>query len=74
LLACLGIVFMGLLNFGVSFALALVVALRARDVPRGERRTLPLAVMRRFFRKPAEFFYPPKENANDQSGIHPPAH
>jgi site-specific recombinase len=59
--ACLGIVVIGLLNFGVSFTLALIVALRARDVPRGERKTLPGAVLRRFFRKPLEFFYPPKE-------------
>ncbi len=59
--ACVGIAIIGLLNFGVSFALALVVALRARDVPRGERRTLPFAVMRRFFKKPFEFFYPPRE-------------
>ncbi len=59
--AAFGIVVIGLLNFGVSFALALVVALRARDVPRGERRTLPRAVFRRFLRKPLEFFYPPRE-------------
>jgi len=61
LAACFGIAVIGLLNFGVSFALALVVALRARDVPRGERRTLPIAVLRRFVRKPLEFFYPPRE-------------
>lgn len=59
--AAFGIAIIGLLNFGVSFALALVVALRARDVPRGERRTLPLAVLRRLMHKPLEFFYPPKE-------------
>jgi site-specific recombinase len=59
--AWVGIAIIGFLNFGVSFALALVVALRARDVPRGERRTLPGAVLRRFFRKPLEFFFPPKE-------------
>jgi site-specific recombinase len=61
-MAALGIAIIGLLNFGVSFALALVVALRARDVPRGERRTLPVAVLRHFFRKPLAFFYPPKED------------
>jgi site-specific recombinase len=61
-MAALGIAIIGLLNFGVSFALALVVALRARDVPRGERRTLPIAVLRHFFRKPLAFFYPPKED------------
>ncbi|MBL0214981.1 MAG: gliding motility protein [Myxococcales bacterium] len=59
--ACFGIAIIGFLNFGVSFALALVVALRARDVPRGERRTLPWAVLRRFFKKPFEFFFPPGE-------------
>jgi site-specific recombinase len=69
--AALGIACMGLLNFGVSFALALVVALRARDVPRGERRTLPLAVFRRFVRKPFEFFYPPREVAGE---TRPPTH
>jgi len=68
LLASLGIAIVGLLNFGVSFALALVVALRARDVPRGERRTLPGAVFRRFFKHPTEFFFPPKDDGS------PPAH
>lgn len=59
--AAVGIALIGLLNFGVSFALALVVALRARDVPRGESKTLPGAVLRRFVRRPAEFFYPPRD-------------
>ena len=59
--AWVGIAFIGLLNFGVSFALALVVALRARDVPRGERRTLPCAVFRRFLRRPWSFFFPPRD-------------
>jgi site-specific recombinase len=59
--AVVGIALIGLLNFGVSFALALVVALRARDVPRGERRTLPGAVLRHFVRRPVEFFYPPRD-------------
>ncbi len=61
--AWIGIAIIGLLNFGVSFALALVVALRARDVPRGERRTLPGAVLRRFIKRPFEFFYPPRDAA-----------
>jgi site-specific recombinase len=56
-----GIACIGLLNFGVSFALALVIALRARDVPRGEQRTLPWAVLRRFLQRPIEFLWPPKE-------------
>jgi site-specific recombinase len=61
LAAVAGIAIIGLCNFGVSFVLALVVALRARDVPRGERKTLPGAVLRRFVRRPAEFFYPPRD-------------
>jgi len=69
-----GIVIIGLLNFGVSFALALVVALRARDVPRGERRTLPFAVFRFFFRNPLMFFYPPKESGPPQSHGHGHGH
>jgi site-specific recombinase len=68
--ASLGIAIIGLLNFGVSFALALVVALRARDVPRGESRTLPGAVLRQFRRKPLVFFYPPQ----DEPGEAPHAH
>lgn len=59
--AIVGIAIIGLLNFGVSFALALFVALRARDVPSGERTSLAGAVLRRFLRRPHEFFYPPKE-------------
>lgn len=69
--ASIGIAIIGLLNFGVSFALALFVALRARDVPTGERRMLPGAVLRRFVRKPLEFFYPPRATADD-TGAHVP--
>lgn len=59
--AVVGIAIIGLLNFGVSFALALVVALRARDVGSGERNSLPGAVLLRFLRRPLEFFYPPRD-------------
>jgi site-specific recombinase len=59
--AAVGIFVIGLLNFGVSFALALVVAMRARDVPREERRALPLVVFKYFTKHPVEFFVPPKE-------------
>lgn len=59
--ASIGIAIIGLLNFGVSFALALIVALRARDVNRGERLMLPAAVLRRFVRHPLQFFFPPRD-------------
>ncbi len=56
--ASVGIIFIGLLNFGVSFVLALTVAFRARDVSRRERLALWGAVGRRFLRSPVEFFFP----------------
>lgn len=59
--ACVGIACIGLLNFGVSFTLALLVALRARDVPRGEWASLPGAVLRYAMRYPLRFFYPPRK-------------
>lgn len=68
--AVVGIAIIGLCNFGVSFALALIVALRARDVPRGEQRTLPGAVLRRFLRRPLEFFYPPRDAGPPQATQH----
>jgi site-specific recombinase len=68
--AVVGIAIIGLCNFGVSFALALVVAMRARDVPRGERRTLPGAVLRRFVRRPIEFFYPPPDAGPPAAATH----
>ncbi|MBK9070993.1 MAG: gliding motility protein [Myxococcales bacterium] len=58
--AAIGIGCIGLLNFGVSFVLALLVALRARDVPRGEWTALPGAVLRYFVRHPLRFFLPPR--------------
>jgi site-specific recombinase len=59
--AGLGILLIGLLNFGVSFVLALMVAFRAREVGQLERLRLLGAVVRRFFRSPLEFFLPPRE-------------
>jgi site-specific recombinase len=59
--AWVGIALIGLCNFGVSFLLALLVALRARDVPPGQRRFLARAVLGRFARRPLEFFWPPRE-------------
>jgi site-specific recombinase len=56
--AAVGIILIGLLNFGVSFVLALAVAFRARDVSRRERLALWGAVARRFLRSPIEFFLP----------------
>jgi site-specific recombinase len=61
--AIAGILIIGSLNFGVSFVLALAVALRARDAWRVG--SIPLLMMfvrglvRRFVRRPMEFVFPP---------------
>jgi site-specific recombinase len=47
------------------------VALRARDVPRGEQRTLPGAVLRHFLRRPFDFFYPPREGSGRDASARP---
>jgi len=59
--ACIGIAIIGLLNFGVSFAFALLVALRAKEVTDRERMNLAAAVLRRFVRHPLQFFFPPRQ-------------
>ncbi|HET9624863.1 MAG TPA: hypothetical protein VFP84_26025 [Kofleriaceae bacterium] len=75
--AAIGVALIGALNFAVSFVLALVVALRARDVGGGERLRLPGAVLRRFVRHPFEFVFPPREAparevpARDVADCHP---
>jgi site-specific recombinase len=56
--AACGIGCMLALNFGVSFALALGVAMRARGVEHGGLRLLG-AVLSHFVRSPREFFLPP---------------
>jgi site-specific recombinase len=56
--AALGIGIIGVLNFGVSFALAIAVALRAREVQTNVLR-IALATTKQFFRTPLAFFYPP---------------
>jgi site-specific recombinase len=53
----IGVILVG--NFGVSFALALGVALRARGVEHAGLRLLR-ALASRFVRSPGEFFFPPR--------------
>jgi site-specific recombinase len=64
LFAVAGIVVIGALNFGVSFALALNVALRASDRWRLGTRSfvgvLTTALAKRILRNPLEFVFPPR--------------
>ncbi|HET9450553.1 MAG TPA: gliding motility protein [Aggregicoccus sp.] len=73
LAAVVGVGLVGLLNFGVSFALALAVALRARDVPPGSSLLLLRAVVSRFREDPRTFFVPPREDGEAQPvpSLHP---
>lgn len=59
--ALAGIGVIGVLNFGVSFALALEVAMRARDVGRAGHWSLLKAVTRRLLRNPRQFVIPPRD-------------
>ena len=66
LAAALGIAIIGCLNFGVSFVLALAVALRARQVDRSDRLRLMLSVLATFARSPFQFFIPPRQNTRHE--------
>ncbi|MGS0742691.1 site-specific recombinase [Glaciimonas sp. GG7] len=57
-LAVAGIAIIGLLNVGVSFGCALILALRAREVPVRIRRLVFRAVLRRFSASPRSFLFP----------------
>jgi site-specific recombinase len=77
LAALAGVGLAGLLNFTVSFALALGVAARARDVPLREALPFLRAVASRFFRHPRSFFLPPREDpagSEELQASGPPAH
>ena len=50
-IAGIGVIFV--LNLGVSFFLAMTVALRAKEVPRRDRWALLSAIVRRFLHGPA---------------------
>jgi site-specific recombinase len=55
--AAVGLMTTGLLNFGVSFALGLWLALRARNLGTGGRRKLLVALWDEFRRHPAHFLW-----------------
>lgn len=63
-LAIAGIVVVGVLNVGVSFACALTLALRARNVPARIRRLVFRAVLRRFSASPRSFLFPERAVAS----------
>ncbi len=77
LAALVGIAVIGLCNFGVSFACALVVAVRAREVPWREDLRLVWALVRALLTRPGQFLFPPAAPAQaPESGapLSPPGH
>ncbi|HVG61236.1 MAG TPA: gliding motility protein [Hyalangium sp.] len=67
LAALLSVLGIGVLNFGVSFALALAVALRARDDAMRDGLLLVRLLTRRFLRQPLSFFLPPAHPSEEPS-------
>ncbi len=57
-LAVAGIALIGVLNVGVSFALALQVAIGARESSGASRGDIYRAILRRMRREPASFLFP----------------
>ena len=62
--AALGVAAIGLINLGVSFSLALNVALRSRQITDTPWRMILGATLRHLWRNPREFFLPPKSTSN----------
>jgi site-specific recombinase len=62
IMACIGIVAIGLLNLTVSFWLAMSVAIRARKIQSVGRKKIRAAIFKRLLVSPLEFFYPVKKN------------
>jgi len=56
-----GIALIGIVNLGVSFSLALFVAMRSRNVSFGKSRALLALLWMRFRQHQRDFFVPPKE-------------
>jgi site-specific recombinase len=61
--AAAGVAAIGIVNLTVSFALALNVALRARQIPEAQWRLIASAVLQRLRQHPRDFFLPPKKPA-----------
>ncbi|NMO20345.1 site-specific recombinase [Pyxidicoccus fallax] len=65
LAALAGAALCGMLNFAVSFSLALGVAVRARDVPTREALPFLRAVLARLVKDPRSFLLPPRDASPD---------
>lgn len=64
--AVLGIFFIGVFNVGVSFGLALIIAIKARAVNTPQRAAIRRALRQHFFSHPLSFFLPVGGNADER--------
>jgi site-specific recombinase len=62
-----GVALVGLLNFLVSFGLSLAVALESRRVTFGETRQLVSHLLARMWRRPTDWFLPPRDASSGAS-------
>jgi site-specific recombinase len=62
--AAIGVAAIGLINLAVSFALALKVALRSRQVSEAPWRLIGAAILGHLLRQPRDFFLPPKKDSD----------
>ncbi|WP_291991992.1 site-specific recombinase [Candidatus Accumulibacter sp. ACC003] len=62
--AAVGVTLIGLVNLGVSFVLALDVALRSRQVSDPQWRTLGRSILEHLLRRPMDFFLPPRKSVS----------
>jgi site-specific recombinase len=60
-LAIAGLALIGALNVGVSFGLALRLAMRAVDISPTDRAHVYSAIRQRLFSRPMEFVWPPRD-------------
>ena len=65
-----GILLIGLVNLGVSFSLAMLVALRSRRVSIDQEKALSKTLWKRFLSGPRDFFLPPKKELADTISHH----
>ncbi|NHQ87993.1 site-specific recombinase [Iodobacter sp. HSC-16F04] len=69
-ISLLGVVLIGMTNLVMSFTLALWVALRSRKLSFGQTRPLLGQLMRRFLKRPADFFIPTKDVVSGETNGH----
>jgi site-specific recombinase len=70
-ISVLGILSIGAVNLLVSFSLALMVALRSRQVHFNHRTLLLKTLAKRFWKSPVDFFIAPKDSIAAELGSFP---